>query len=230
MKNVIIFFFSLILLSSCSEESDGTDEIEYQNEAPITPLLSLPENELFCTDNELIFEWYSSTDPEGDEVSYLFELAEDSDFSEMYFETEISNLSINKEVPKGKTFYWRVRAKDDKDNYSTYSLIRRFYTEAEQTSNSLPSVPQLVNPENNSVIADLEVELRWESTDEDDDPLRYDLYFGTNGSPVLIEENLEENYYSINNLSPNTTYYWNIKVKDGNSGVTIGQVQSFTTQ
>ncbi|WP_081210213.1 fibronectin type III domain-containing protein [Salegentibacter sediminis] len=230
MKNIIIFFFSLILLTSCSGDSDGTDEIISQNEAPSSPSLSLPENDLYCSTNDLNFKWSSSTDPEGDEVSYLFELAEDSDFTEMYFETEISNLTINIEVPKGKNFYWRVRAKDDKNNYSTYSSTRSFYTEAEQTSNSLPSVPQLVTPDNNSVIAELEVELQWESTDEDEDILRYDLYFGTNSSPVLIEENLEENYYSIINLSPGTTYYWRIKVKDGNSGVTIGQFWSFKTQ
>lgn len=230
MKNINIFFFCLILLTSCSGESDGTDEIEYQNEAPNTPSLSLPENDLYCTVNELNFKWSSSTDPEGDEVSYLFELAEDSDFSEMYFETEISNSTISKEVPKGKNFYWRVRAKDDKNNYSTYSSTRNFYTEAEQTSNSLPSVPQLVTPDNSSVIAELEIELQWEATDEDEDLLRYDLYFGTSSSPVLIEENLEKNSYSINNLSPSTTYYWHIKVRDENSGVAIGQVWSFETQ
>jgi hypothetical protein len=229
MKNLILLLILFGALNACSKGSETPVEVDVVNKAPATPTLAFPEDNLFCTVNELDFQWSSSIDPEGDVVSYVFELATLGDFSDMYFEIESSTLAVSKEVSKGQNFYWRVRAKDDKNNFSSYSPIRSFYTEAGQSSNSLPSVPQLISPDNNSIVSDLEVELNWEANDEDEEQLRYELYFGTTETPALLVENLLENTYFIRNLNNGKTYYWQIKAIDERNGTTIGQVWSFTT-
>lgn len=227
MKRPLILIFCALFFA-CSSESEPAEEVEKINKPPQAPALSMPEDNLFCVENELDFSWLPATDPEDDKIFYLFELSTTSDFAEIYYRKEISLLTINKEVVKGSNYYWRVMAKDDQGNNSAYSAIRNFYTEDAKSFNSLPSVPKLITPEEQSVTG-LEVELAWESTDPDNDNLKYDLYFGTSENPGLLQENLTEKTHVVNNLAAGKTYYWKVVVKDEPGSKTIGQTWSFKT-
>ncbi|MCC8361351.1 fibronectin type III domain-containing protein [Salinimicrobium sediminilitoris] len=227
MKNfkLIILCF---LVFACSSDSEPPDENEKQNKAPEAPILLTPEDNLFCVDNELEFSWLSATDPEGDNVSYLFEISTSSDFSEMYYRKELTSLIMNKQFDKGMTYYWRVVAKDSKGHTGAYSAVRNFFTEEAPSTNSLPSVPKKLSPEEYKIYGS-EVELAWESIDLDDDELKYDLYFGTSENPPLLKENLSTYAFVVNNLEAGTIYHWKIVAMDGKGGKSIGQVWSFKT-
>ena len=52
------------------------------NDAPSVPTLKSPSDGLLCTDSSLNFSWNSSSDPDGDNVSYIIQVATNSSFSE----------------------------------------------------------------------------------------------------------------------------------------------------
>jgi len=56
--------------------------------------------------------------------------------------------------------------------------------------------------------------LSWKAEDPDGDELTYDIYFGENNPPPLVEENLKESKYAVSGLKQKTTYYWKVVAKD----------------
>ncbi|MEO0258772.1 MAG: PQQ-binding-like beta-propeller repeat protein, partial [candidate division WOR-3 bacterium] len=70
-------------------------------------------------------------------------------------------------------------------------------------------------------------ELVWITSKEE--KLVYDIYFGTSPNPPLIVKGHKEMRYEINNLKPNTKYYWKIVSKDVNGKEYIGEIWTFTT-
>ena len=57
------------------------------------------------------------------------------------------------------------------------------------------------------------------------------MYLDTNENPTtLVSENQSDNTYNATNLVASSTYYFKVVVKDGNGGISIGQVWSFKTK
>lgn len=235
INRTLITSWSLFVFLSCSSDSGngGPDEpmenpIE-NNVAPSTPSLIYPSNELVCIDNELEFEWNASTDEDGDPITYYVEVAYDRDFLEMVEAITTNELTRLFLLDKGETLYWRARASDDESNFSNYSSIWRFYTEAEPEANQLPSQPELLNPAIDTIVTGLTADLTWNTSDGDGDPLIYDLYFGINENPPLHEEGYENSTYTIS-IEAGNTYYWKIVSKDNRGGVSIGPIWSFSAE
>ena len=82
--------------------------------------------------------------------------------------------------------------------------------------------PEVVpmNPENNSVITELSVDLIWECIDSDDRPedIRYDLYFGKVFPPEIYERNLTALSFPMEGLEDHSTYYWKVIPHDPYTG------------
>jgi hypothetical protein len=71
--------------------------------------------------------------------------------------------------------------------------------------------------------------LKWTASDVDNDDLTYTVYFGTeNPLTIIISTDQTENTLEVN-LNASTNYYWKVVVKDGNGGITKGQLWSFKT-
>ncbi len=230
MKNLrtYITLISLALLISCSGDDDGAPPITV-NQAPAAPSLVFPSNNLTCTNFNLEFEWNAVTDPDGDEVSYVIEIAANSNFTTVLFTAVTSETTRTFTLEKGVTYYWRVKAGDTEGNESEYSGTQSFFTEPEAGINTIPSVPQLISPAIGNQLSDTTVTLDWEATDTDDDALVYDVYFGDTNPPVLFSENIDMSELEVT-LSPNTIYYWRVVVKDNHQSATIGQVWNFRTE
>ena len=114
------------------------------------------------------------------------------------------------------TYYWRVDSKND-DGTTTGDLWS-FTTEvkpAQKAANPKPAD----GATNVNILADL----LWS-----EEPLAtsYVVYFGTNPSPDLIDEQ-QDNSRDVN-LAHNITYYWRVDTKN-EGGTTEGEVWSFTT-
>ena len=133
-------------------------------------------------------------------------------------------------MEKGIAYYWRVKATDNKSASSNYSATFNFYTEGEGITNHLPFSPVLVSPSLNSIQTGTSVTLQWTASDVDtNDTLTYDVYFGTANPPTIITSANQSASTLNKTVSPSTTYYWKVEVKDGKGGQTVGQVWSFTT-
>ncbi len=228
IKKSAFIFLIFILSFSCGGGGDDTPTPE-ENKAPEkVATLTYPTNNLLCIDNTLDFQWGASTDPNGDEVSYTIEIAAKNDFSDAETHAATSTTKTIT-LEKGKAFYWRVQAKDSKGLTAEYSETYQFYTEGEGEVNHVPFAPELVTPANNSNTSEVSIDLKWNTSDVDDDALIYDVYFDTANPPVTkVGNDLSEKKMNVT-LSPTTTYYWKVIVKDGNGGKSIGQVWSFQT-
>jgi len=97
--------------------------------------------------------------------------------------------------------------------------------------NNPPDAPINPIPENNSSEQPLSLTLEWECSDPDYDFLKYDVYFGNQVNPkTKVFEDIKDKKCEIDNLDPETTYYWKVITKDGRDGVTSSPIWSFTTQ
>lgn len=71
--------------------------------------------------------------------------------------------------------------------------------------------------------------LSWESTDPENGPLHYDLYFGTSSNPPLVASSLTESSFAPPSLAAHTLYYWKVVAFDTFNLSAAGPVWSFTT-
>ncbi|MCD4729535.1 MAG: hypothetical protein K8R74_02965 [Bacteroidales bacterium] len=116
-------------------------------------------------------------------------------------------------------------ARVENNKASGYSL--RCIRNAE-FSNDPPEQPSNPSPPDGSTIQSLNTTLSWTCTDPDNDPITYDVYFGTEINPTLISTGQSENFYEPDTLIPETTYYWKIVAHDFIAD-TEGAIWSFTT-
>ena len=97
-------------------------------------------------------------------------------------------------------------------------------------NNLPPEVPDEDYPIDDSKIFGLEGNLDWGCSDPENDPLTYDLYFGTSSNPELKQPGISDSLYKVGTLIEDTTYYWKIVAKDNKGNVTESPVWDFSTQ
>jgi hypothetical protein len=230
IENISLLLLTGILLIGCGGGSDDTVDPPKENQAPTkVASLTYPTNNLLCITNTLNFEWSASTDPDGDSVFYLLEISKDNQFSTLDQSITVSGNSKTVTLEKGIAYYWRVKARDNKNLESDYSSIHQFYTEGLGETNHLPFAPELIAPETDAIINNVSTNLQWNATDVDNDPLTYDVYFGTVNPPTTkVGDNISVKNLNVD-LNAATTYYWKVVTKDDKGGASIGQVWSFSS-
>jgi hypothetical protein len=75
----------------------------------------------------------------------------------------------------------------------------------------------------------IKVDLAWNCSDPDGDPLTYDIYLGTSTKPMKQAENITEPMFDPGKLKYETIYYWFIVAFDNHGLSTEGPSWSFTT-
>ncbi|GAB7258038.1 hypothetical protein [Polaribacter sp. OB-PA-B3] len=228
MRKLLYIFICSMIYSSCSKNDDG-DLNPSTDSIPSAPSLVYPAQNQLCIDNTLEFKWNTSTNDDGSSVVYIFEIAADNQFSTTIVSEVQTSLSKIVTLDKGLAYYWRVKAKSSKGIESDYSNISQFYTEEIPNSNNLPFSPDNVTPfvgQNFDGINTLD--LQWTASDVDNDPLKYDVYFGKNKNDLkLMLENTEQTLLTVIADSPQTTYYWQVTVKDDKGGETNSPIWNF---
>lgn len=235
MKQYFITALILGITISCSkggDEGGGTSPKPVENALPTVPTQVYPLNNTLCINNNVSFEWQASTDADGDAVSYVVEVSENSTFNPLAFTTVSFSTAKLISLEKGKSYYWRIKAKDSKNGESAYSSVSQFLTEGEGVSNHLPFAPQLVAPQLYAEIEGTSTTLSWTASDVDNDALTYDVYLDhTNTSPTTqVSSDQTETTYTATGLASNKTYSFKVVVKDDKGGATVGQVWSFSTK
>ena len=225
-----ILLIVVVLLCACSKSDDNPvpppTEEETLNTAPTVAVKVYPTNGLLCTENPLEFRWNSATDKEGDAITYEIEVASDAAFTNIIEKASVNGTNKTITLEKGIEVHWRVRAKDSKNEYGDYSPYWTFYTEGEGITNYLPFTPTPLHPILNTKVSGSSVILEWSSTDVDGDPLVYDVYFGPTTPPIIVKEDNMEATYEVN-IEMEQTYYWQIIVKDGKGGESVGDIWKF---
>jgi len=91
-----------------------------------------------------------------------------------------------------------------------------------------PTTPNNPVPSNNSINIPINANLVWTCSDPDNDPITYDVYFGTSNPPEKNASNITVSRYDLGTLDSDTMYYWQI-VAWANDGFSAGSIWNFMT-
>ena len=191
------------------------------NDPPNLPNTPLPSNGSIAVPVNADLSWTCS-DPDGDPLTY-----------DVYFGTSSSPPRIADNISgatyalatmnPGTTYYWRIVAWDCHDAKRNGPLWH-FQT------NNLPYQPSNPSPTNDSTGISINAVLSWSCSDPNGDPLTYDVYFGPNSSPPIVNHNQTSTTYDPpGQLSYGIMYYWKIVAWDLNSGPRAGPLWHFKT-
>ena len=100
---------------------------------------------------------------------------------------------------------------------------------AQGGSNGPPDAPKDPHPADSERGVSLITPLIWTCTDPDNDPLTFDIYFGTTDPPPLIQSDVTASTYQPPTLDYNTAYYWQIVAKDDHQHTRTGPLWAFAT-
>jgi hypothetical protein len=174
-----------------------------------------------------ILDW-SFVDPDGDPM--VFELYLGTTFPPPFL-TRVSTYVYKPQAgfQSNATYYWRLVAIDEPHS-STTTAIMAFTTPLNMppTSSSNPI------PADNSVGTALNPVLSWLASDQDDQAVTCDVYFGASSSPPLAAQGRVKEpdgffRFTPNSLSLDQRYYWRVDVRDHAGLTTSGATWTFTT-
>ena len=181
-----------------------------------------PPVESFDQSINTVLSW-TGTDPDNDPLTY-----------DVYFGTDENNLPLVSSGQSATTYnpgtleysnvyYWRITTSDG--FYTTDGNPWVFYT----VDNMPPDPPANPAPANNTTGVSTSVVLSWSCFDPENDPLTYNVYFGTDmeNLPVVLTGQSGTSY-DPGTLSESTTYYWYVEADDGYN-ISSGEIWTFTS-
>jgi hypothetical protein len=177
------------------------------------PTLKLPKNKSSLNDTTPYFKWTMVTG------AVKYQLVVDNNVS---FGSPILNLTnitttwytMTSPLPQ-TTYYWRVRAMDNKGNWGRWSYIFRFTIDT-----VAPGVPVLLAPLNGAVTYDRTTTFYWKAVTGAE---KYQLYLSETADfadPYFTTYFLEPTAYNFLFAIEPGTYYWKVRARDaaGNIG------------
>ncbi|MCK5341932.1 MAG: hypothetical protein KAR20_00930, partial [Candidatus Heimdallarchaeota archaeon] len=121
-------------------------------------------------------------------------------------------------------YYWKIRARDsyglETDGPTWYFITK---------PNLPPYPPHSPIPENDSTNVYIDASLSWTGGDPEGDNVTYDLYFGSENPPPLLENNLSETTYEPAEMNTITDYYWRVVAWDVNDHRSSSPIWTFKT-
>jgi hypothetical protein len=105
-----------------------------------------------------------------------------------------------------------------------------FELELSSTNNMPPSAPALISPSDEAVDQDVQINLTWSATDNEDDTLIYEITLRNNrNNNVVVYPNINTMSYLLENLMYNTKYFWQVSASDGVNAPVYSVTKSFNT-
>lgn len=212
--------------------SNWTDIEFHTNSIPSPPLAALDPPQLSSVSSSVRrnVSWSASTDAEGDIVTYEWHVATDTTFSSFVASgSESRNTSSDFVAEGGRTFYWRVRARDDYEplNWSAYGNTPPGYWTFSTLVNRPPAalglgVQGYTSPPAITHITDMTPALNWTFYDPDGQTqVGYEAKVGTSqaGSDKLYTgaQTGTGSIVAYNGLplASGTDYWFSVRVSDG---------------
>ncbi len=129
-----------------------------------------------------------------------------------------NNFIVDNIVP-GEEYFWKVEYIEDGKSFTegVYSF----------KANSYPNIPEILEPENNSIIPPEVLTVLWKCEDKESEYLKYDIYFGTDGNLSLIKSDYAKEELNIVNIEENKNYTLQIEAIDENGAKTKGKIYNF---
>jgi hypothetical protein len=159
-------------------------------------------------------------------TSYSLEVLPDSAFFSMIvYRSGINSTSQELEnLEPGITYYWRVNATNGSGT-SGWSETWDF-----TTLPTLPDIPVLSSPANNSANQPVNLTLRWNAADRADS---YNLQVSTIpdiSTPIINQNVIPSTSQSMSGLLPGIKYYWHVSATNAGGLSDWSPIWNFTTQ
>ena len=136
------------------------------DEAPTTPVLSSPGNNVKVSSLNPVIEILNSSDPDGDDIKYSFEIYDIEPAGDEPVGSALLSVTLNEETDGGTSwtvgagseaadltdntqYWWRVRAVDEEGLTSGWLGFYSFVTDL---SNEAPTRPEVFSPESNGTV------------------------------------------------------------------------------
>ena len=180
------------------------------NPAPSNNMTNVPVT-------DVVLSW-SYEDPDSDNIR--FDVYLNNMNTPLFRNLEDSRVTLDQRLSGNTVYTWQVVARDEHGNISR-SPVWRF------TTRNHPPTIRLLSPANNATGITGVITLRWQGEDLDNDPLTYEVFFGTRDNLEKIETTTQTSL-SIRTYGANTQYFWRVTVSDGRDTVT-SETRSLTT-
>ncbi len=203
------------------------------NSAPEIPNNPQPLHGSFGIPISTSLEW-ACDDPDNDIL--LFDIYFDTDTLAGGFELVADHqtqLTYQPEALDSATnYYWKIIAYDD---YSHISEGPTWQFRTVSAANEPPDMPQIGALSNTPDSAETEVSLSsvvlsWTCSDQENDDLSYNVYFGTVSQPPLVSDHQTQTSFNLQTLDNGVTYYWRVTAFDSEGNSTTSGLWWFTTQ
>lgn len=207
--------------------------------SPSVPLIASPTDRTETTELQPDLTVYNSTDPDGDSITYGFELFADAGMTmpvasepRLFAGIDTTSWTVPVELNDNAWYRWRVRASDGK-GVSEWANGSFFVN----TANDPPGQPALNGPSDGSEVDRLNPALSVTAArDVDEDPVTYifEVYGDENldslvaSSPDVAEGTAGVVSWTVNTpLNDNTRYWWRVSAVDGHGSATATPASSF---
>ena len=222
-KAINLFIFSSILITHF-----GCSDAELFLPAPSGVTLIYPSQNLLCIENVITFDWTSSIGTEDTTLSYDIVVATNRDLTNVVANQTVNESQVTITLERAVAYYWRVTPIFNSGSPGTPSPVYAFYTSGEAVANAVPFTAELVAPSHNSSVSSGLISLMWIGADSDiQDTLQYDIFFGEDSDPGMVESGWANQSYDVT-VESGKTYYWKINTIDNSGDKSIGQVWTFT--
>ncbi len=220
IHRLLIFAMALgVIAIACKKDDDNNDDDT--NQSPIADFIITPTAGNTSTN----FQFYGSpsNDPDSQTLGleYRWDFENDGTWNEQYSTDPMAFHTYNTEG----TFTVKLEVKDSEGAVGTKTKDLT----VSNSGNLPPDAPANPNPADNATSQPLTLNLSWTCDDPNQDPLTYDINFGTNTTPSSAATGHASPTFNPGQLQASTTYYWQIIAHDNNGLSTIGNVWEFTT-
>ena len=179
------------------------------NQPPSTPTNITIET---ATKTAITISWEKSTDVENDSITYLVSYKQ----AGRKWQTERSTSSMKKVhsgLQPNTVYYFRVRAKDAKGNYSDYLNKGGVSTQGDTLINTPPVKPGAISID---TVSHDSITLSWtKSFDAQYNTIDYHLSYKKDDGSLSDEVITQDTNHTYSKLESDTVYYFRIKAFDG---------------
>ena len=178
---------------------------------PGEPIPQTPSNNSFPTEDVVFLDWQA---PSGSPTLYQVQVDDSQDFLNPIIDQSTSDEYLSTSISLEKKYFWRVRAKDEYNNWGNWSSTSEFTLDKTN-----PESPSSGSPITGTTINSNQPLLIWSSVS---DAVEYWLQLDSTSvfGPPEVNITTTDSSYSILSTLGEGTYYWHVKARDqaGNWG------------
>ncbi len=225
-------------ISDLEEFANGLDP-EASQSVPSVPEIVSPQNGEHIDHLAPDLVVANSSDPEGDEITYTFEVFSDDTFKTLLFsgtapssQAGTTTWTVPEALADNAFSYWRVRASDATG--SSVWAHGQFFTD---TLNDAPSAPGIGSPANGTDVDRPQPGLVvTNARDPEGEPVVYHFEVYADeamsqlvaSAPGIVSGEDYETAWTVDTaLEEGTAYYWRAVAEDGRGAATPGPLASF---